>query len=359
MTTSEPDPEDPRRVHPVVERLAAYGWRVLVLGAVVVAALWLIGQLWILLLALVVAGLLARVLDAPARWLRAHRVPPGLSALLALLLFLGGLVAVGWGIVPAMADEFDSLGTTVEDALDDLEDWLVEDSPLDVTRRDLQDLRTQAGDAVSSALRSSGDTVVSGALVAIEVFTGLVLALISTFFFLKDGPRFQEGVLARLRPEHREPARRYAATAWQTIGGYLRGAALLGALEGAVIGLTLAIIGAHLVIPVVLLTFAAAFVPMVGAIAAGVVAVLVAFATAGFGGALAVAVVALVVQQLDNDLLAPVIYGRSLELHPLVILFSIVGGGALFGFAGTVLAVPFVAVLLNVGAEAGLGRPRT
>ena len=116
--------------------------------------------------------------------------------------------------------------------------------------------------------------------------------------------------------------------------------------------------GADLVVPVVVLTFAAAFVPFVGAIVAGVVATLVALATAGFGGAIIVAIVAVAVQQLDNDLLAPVVYGRALALHPLVVLFSIVAGGALIGFAGTVLAVPVTAVAVNVAAEAGIGGPR-
>ena len=116
-------------------------------------------------------------------------------------------------------------------------------------------------------------------------------------------------------------------------------------------------VGAPLVVPVAVLTFAAAFVPFVGAIVAGVVAVLVALATVGVGGAVAVALVALVVQQLDSDLLAPVVYGRALQLHPVVILFVITAGGALVGFAGTVLAVPVTAVVVNVAAEAGIGRP--
>src|SRR3546814_3868656 len=91
---------------------------------------------------------------------------------------------------------------------------------------------------------------------------------------------------------------------------------LLGLVEGAAIGITLALVGAELAWPVALLTFVAAFVPIVGAVLAGVVAILVALATAELGGAIVVAIVALVVQQLDNDLLAPVVYGRALQMHP-------------------------------------------
>src|SRR3546814_935330 len=127
---------------------------------------------------------------------------------------------------------------------------------------------------------------------------------------------------------------------------------LLGLVEGAAIGITLALVGAELAWPVALLTFVAAFVPIAGAVLAGVVAILVALATAELGAAIVVAIVALVVQQRDNDLLAPVVYGRALQMHPLIILFAVVSGGALFGMAGTVLAVPVTAVALNVVAEA-------
>src|SRR5690606_18257816 len=131
-------------------------------------------------------------------------------------------------------------------------------------------------------------------------------------------------VLERLPEDRREPVRRMGVSAWQTIGGYLRGSATLGVLEGTIIAITMAIVGAPLAIPVGVLTFAAAFIPMVGAVIAGVVAVLVTLATAGFGAAVIVAVVALLVQQFDNDLLSPLVFGRALQLHPLVVLFSIV-----------------------------------
>ena len=117
----------------------------------------------------------------------------------------------------------------------------------------------------------------------------------------------------------------------------------------AVIGTPL--VGSSLVVPVMVVTFLAAFVPLVGAIAAGVVAVLVALVTAGPVPALIVAAVAIIVQQLDNDLLAPVIYGRALKLHPLVVLLGIAAGGALFGFVGTVFAVPVLAVAINAVSE--------
>ena len=365
MTATPAFPESPAgsapersrpQVHPGYARVTAYGWRALVLVGIVVVLRWLLGRLWVPVLALVVAVFLTRALAGPHRWLRALGGPPALAALGTMAGFLGSVALAGWLIVPAVGDEFGSLGPTLTEAMDDVEEWLVDTAPFGLDQQDIDDFRSAAGEAVVDGFRSSGGTVVTGAVAAVQGVTGLILGLITTFFFLKDGPRFASWALARVPSGRRELARRLAARAWATLGGYLRGAALLGVVEAVIVGVTLAVIGAALALPVAMLTFAAAFVPFVGAIVAGVVAVLVALATAGVGGAVAVAVVALVVQQLDSDLLAPVVYGRALQLHPVVILFAITAGGALVGFAGTVLAVPVTAVLVNVAAEAGIGR---
>jgi predicted PurR-regulated permease PerM len=339
-------------VHPLVERSAAYSWRLLVIAAVGLAVLWLLAQVWVLVVAVVIALYLARGLDWPTTWLRGRGLPAAVAALIAVLGFLGAIALVVWLIAPLVADEFDSLGPTISDAVNDLERWLVEDSPFDIEERDIEEFRKEFGDSVSTGLRSSSGALVSGAVVAVEIVTGILLGIITAFFLLKDGARFQQFALRRFAPERRDLVRRMGARAWTTLGGYLKGVAVLGTAEAAVIGITVWLAGGELVWPVAVLTFAAAFVPIVGAIVAGVVAVLVTLATAGFGPALAVAAVAIVVQQLDNDLLAPVIYGRALQLHPLVVLFSVVAGGALLGFGGTVLAVPVTAVIVNVVSEA-------
>ncbi|MET0726721.1 MAG: AI-2E family transporter [Acidimicrobiales bacterium] len=348
MDESGNRPEPTRRVHPLLVRLADYGWRLLILAAVAVALLWLLRQLWVLVLAVVIATYLTRVLDLPARWLRTRGVPRALAALLSLLLFFGSIVLIGWVIVPDVADEFRDLGPTLSTAVDDIEEWLVEDAPFGLDRQEIDDIREQAGDSVTNTVGSSSGALVTGALLAVEVFVGILMAIITAFFLLKDGPELQERTLNRFPVRRRDLVRRLGVSLWETIGGYLRGAALLGAIEGVIIAVAATLVGAELVVPIALLTFAAAFVPLIGAVVAGLIAVLVTLATAGFGPALIVAAVAVVVQQLDNELLAPVIYGRSLQLHPLTILFAVVGGGALFGFAGTVLAVPVTAVVINL-----------
>ena len=352
---TEPSPRETSRVHPVVDRLAAYSWRLIVIGIVAWAVLHVLGLLRVIVFAVVAAVLLTVVLAAPARWLREHRVRPLAAAWLVVLGFLGLLALAGWVIVPPVASEFGELGPTVTEAADDVERWLIEDSPFDLDRRRLEELKEQATERAREAITSSGGVVLRSAILLFEVVAGILLALVMTFFFVKDGERFQQWALRQL-PEHRHAlARRMAARAWRTLGGYLRGSATLGLLEGIIIGVAMAVVGADLVLPVMVLTFMAAFVPFVGAIVAGVVAVAVTLVTAGGVPALVVAGVALAVQQLDNDLLAPVVFGKALELHPLVILLSVTAGATLAGLAGAFLAVPTAAVIINVTAEARAG----
>jgi predicted PurR-regulated permease PerM len=344
-----PDPGDRPSVHPAVERAAAYAWRLLVIGLAFAALFWLLGQLRLVVLALAAATLFARVLAPPTAWLTRRGLPRAPATGIVLLSSLALAVAVGWATAPAFVRGFEDLPDTLGDAIDDLETWLVEDAPFDVTRDDVRDFRSELGDRIESLARSSTDTIVSGAMVVVELIAGLILAIVLAFFLVKDGPGIGRQLLARAPGDARWE--RMARRAWDVLGGYLLGAALLGVVESITIGTALALVGGDVVLPVMALTFVAAFVPFLGAIVAGIIAVFVALATTGVAGAVIVAIVAIVVQQLDNDLLAPIIYGRAVQLQPLVVLLAITVGGTLFGIAGAFLAVPVTAVVVGVWGE--------
>lgn len=349
------------KVHPVVDRLAAYAWRLIVIAVVLAGVVWILGKLWVVVLPLVLATFLTRVLIGPMNWLRGHSWPPALAAVSVVLGFLILLGAASGLVGIAVGQQTDRIGPTVSQSLDDIENWLVDDGPGDLTHADIQKARHDASDWIKDWFRSSGSALASGVVVAFEVLVGIVLGLIITFFALKDGERFAGWIVSSLPVHRREETRRLARTAWATLGGYLRGAALLGLVEGVIIGGTVALVGAQLAVPVGVITFLMAFVPFAGAIFAGAIAVLVTLSTSGTAGAVIVLVVAVIVQQFDNDLLAPVIYGKQLDLHPVVILLAITGGGAAFGLAGAFLAVPITAVVINMVGEYrrmhGLGVP--
>ena len=347
---------DPR-VHPLVDRIGVTAWRLVGIGIVFLAAVWLLSRLWVVVLAIAIATLFSRAMNPAAVWLRRRGLKPALVAAVVLLgfaLLMAGIIAA---LVPAIAAEFEDLGPTIEQSLDDLEDWLVEDSPFDVSRADVQDFRDQADERVSEVFSSTeSSSVVNGATVAFEVFTALILSFFTSFFILKDGERFGRWLTTFVPQDHQPLAVRLARRAWWTLGGYLRGAAVLGIVEGVAIGLTVWLAGGTLAVPVAVITFFAAFIPFAGALVAGAIAVLVTLVTGGIGGALIVLVVAVVIQQLDNDLLAPFIYGKGLELHPLVVLFALAGGSALLGPVGALFAVPLSAMVINVVAEVRMAR---
>lgn len=341
--------------HPMVLRVAAYAACVIVVGFASGMVLELLNQLSIVLVPLLVAVYLTRILAVPGNWLTAHGwrpAPAAATVLLGFLALVAGLVGV---VVPPMVEEFSTLGDTVEEGTQQVEDWLVEDSSFDVSRDDIAEFEDSISGRGREVLSNSTDSIARGARLVVEGVVSFVLALVLTFFAIKDGARFQGWARSLVPHRRRTQADEVARSAWTTMGGYLRGAAMLGVLEGTIIGVAMTLVGAHLALPVALLTFAAAFVPLVGATVAGVVAVLVTLASAGVSEALIVALVALAVQQFDNELLAPWIYGKALSMHPVVILLAIAAGTALFGVVGTLLAVPVTAIAID--AVAILRRP--
>ncbi|HEU5085304.1 MAG TPA: AI-2E family transporter [Acidimicrobiales bacterium] len=346
MPDAEFDAEPRRNGRPRVPRAlevaTAWSWRLLVVGIALYGLALVIARLRLVLLPVGIALLLATVLVPVKRAMTDRNVPTPLAMLGTVAVFFGGLALVAMLIVPPLVDEFSDLNTTLDEAVDDVEDWLVT-GPLGLDREWVRDVRERIEQSAEDAKVSDG-AVVSGATLVGEVFAGLILSLVVTFFVVKDGPRIQRAFLGLVPDDRRDHLRAAGNAAWRALGGYLRGAAILGVVEGAAIGITLVVTGASLALPVATLTFIAAFFPFVGAIVAGLIAVAVAFVTGGTTAAGVVAIVAVVVQQLDNDLLAPVIYGKALELHPLVVILALTSGAALAGIAGAFVAVPLVAV---------------
>jgi predicted PurR-regulated permease PerM len=322
---------------------------VLVVLAAIVALLLVLARLQLVFLPVFIALLIACALAPPARWLERRGSPTGIATMLVFLIAFGAVVGVVAVIVPAIADEFDNLGPTLREAGDDIEDWIVK--TFDLKPKDVRDYRDDLGDRIGNLAAGSSGGVLAGARTVLEILAGFVLSLVLAFFFVKDARVFQRWGLAHVPVDQREVVRTAAAKAWRTLGNYLVGAASIGLIEAVVIGLAVAIAGGSLVVPVMVLTFAAAFFPIVGAIVAGAVAVLVVFVSAGFTPALIVLIVVILVQQFDTDLLAPLIYGRAVRLHPVVVLVALTAGGAIAGIVGAFVAVPITAVISAIGGD--------
>lgn len=345
-----PDPDPPAARGPSFRQVTDVAWRILVLGGLALAVGALLWKLRNVVLPVLIALLLSSVLAPVVVRLEERGWKTRTATLAVFVGFLLAIIAALASIVPATVDELEGLGDTLEAALDDIEDWLV-DGPLQLDRSVVEEVTDDPGGRLSEIVQESSDQLAQGARTVGETLAGALLALVLTFLFLKDGRRFQDWSLAHIPARHRDVARAAGRRALDALAGFLRGAALLGFVEGVIIGITLWIVGAPLAAPVALLTFLAAFFPIVGAVTAGAIAVLVTLAGKGLGAALVVLAVAVVVQQLDGDLLAPWIYGKSVLLHPAVILLVLAAGGFLGGIIGAFVAVPVSGALGAVSAE--------
>ncbi|MET8140314.1 AI-2E family transporter [Sphaerisporangium sp. NPDC005288] len=310
-------------------------------------ALWILGRMWSVLWPLVIALLLTTLTWPLARFLRRHGWPPALAASAVTVLFL--LVAAGTVVLIAVpvASQSGELSTGVGDGIQKLRDWAA-GPPLNIGA----DQVSTAFDSAVKRVQSSVGSIVTATLTGVgTVVNGLVttvLALFLMFFFLKDGPRFLPWLARQLPGRLATDVPIVAARSWDTLGSFVRSQAFVGLLDAVFIGLGLWIVGVPLVLPLAVLTFVSAFIPIVGALFAGFVAVLIALVSNGWTDALIVLAIIVVVQQLEGNVFQPMVQSRGLGLHAAVVLLAVTLGGSLAGIVGSLLAVPVAALIAVV-----------
>ncbi|GHH50395.1 putative PurR-regulated permease PerM [Streptomyces candidus] len=327
----------------MLRRTARISVDLLLVLAMTTVALWLVGKMWSVVWPLVV-GLLLTTLTWPAtRFLRRHGWRPALAASLVTVLFLAlfaGIVAL---IAVPVASQSGELTKGVVAGIQQLREWAA-GPPLNIDDAQI----TQGLDAAVERVQDSAGSVVTAfgtgvGAVANGVVTA-VLALFLMFFFLKDGTRFLPWLTRQLPGRLATDVPAVATRCWQTLGTFVRSQALVGLIDAVFIGVGLWILGVPLVLPLAVLTFVSAFVPIVGAFFAGFVAVLIALVSNGLTDALIVLAIIVVVQQLEGNVFQPMIQSRGLGLHATVVLLVVVLGGNLAGVVGSLLAVPAAAL---------------
>jgi predicted PurR-regulated permease PerM len=291
---------------------------------------------------------LAAVLESLAARLRARGWRPALAA---VVVFAGALAvlaaAIAW-ISTSVAGQMGDVGASAEQGLEDVQEWLSDE--LDLSAEQLDRVRDQL---VSSA-RTAGEggvarSVIGGARLAVQVAGGLVLMLFTLFFLIKDGQRMADWILDRAPPRYREDLVAMGRGGRTVLRRYFLAVGLTGLVDAVLIAIALWAIGVPLVGPLALLTFFSAFIPIIGALTAGLVATLVALVTNGFGDALLVLAATVVVQQVEGNVLQPFIFGPVVRLHELVTVLAVAAGLAVGGVVGAFLAVPIVALAVNIG----------
>jgi len=334
---------DPGRAPAWLRASADWTLRLFVVAFGVVALVYALGVLQVVVLPVVVALLVTSLLLPAARGLRRAGAPDALAAAGAMIALLLVLAALGTAIVPSIGGQADELRAGVEDGVRQATNVLAE-PPFNLSQADI-DARV---DSALESLRENSGTITrgvqSGAVVLGEVLTGLVLVLLLTFFFLADGRRMWNWIVNLVAPGHRTAMDDLGGRVFAALAGYVRGIALVGLVDALLIGLALVVLGVPLVVPLMILTFLAAFVPLVGAFIAGLAAVLIALVFNGLLTAALVLGAILVVQQVEGHVLYPVLMSRTVHLHPAVILLALAVGGVVAGLVGVFLAVPVAGV---------------
>ena len=331
-------------VSPWADSLGRAGSRAaqtLLVAAVVAGIVWVLLRVKVVVIAVLVALILASAVGPLVKWLERRgwsNLLATLAAFLGILALVGGVIT---GIVFAVRSEWDTLSASAQEGWTELQ-RLVMSGPVPIDTGAIDSAVQQASDFVTSGSFAGG--ALSGLGAATEFVTGVVLMVVVLFFFLKDGEKMWNFTLRWFRGERRAKLAESADRGAQVLGGYVRGTAFVALVDAVLIGGALLVLGVPLALPLAVVVFVTAFIPVVGATVAGVIAALVALVTNGPAVALAVVAVVVIVNQIEGNLLQPVIMGRTLSLHALGVLLALTVGTLVGGIFGAILAVPYTAV---------------
>ena len=339
-STAEAEPRSGLR------RVGALAWAVIGIAGVVVILGYVAGRLSLVVVPVVLALFPATLLVPVSTRLKSLGAPHSLAALTAIVLgfiVIGGIIGA---MVPLVSAEVPELVESASSGVDEIEAFL-QDDPLGLGLEGpselLQGAREQLGEIGDYTAQAT-----SAATTAFEVIAGMLLLFVILFFYLKDGRRIADGLVSLAPRNSRERVRRGAGLAWETLGRYFRGQMLVALVDAVFIGIGLLIMGIPLAVPLAVLIFFGALFPLVGALVTGALAVLVGLADGGLVTALLVLGLIVVVQQIEGNVLQPIIIGRAISLHPLVVLLAITAGGVLLGILGAFLAVPVAAIVARI-----------
>jgi predicted PurR-regulated permease PerM len=333
-------------VEPLVRKAAAWAWRLLVILTAVLALLWVVKKLEVIVVPVLLALMISALLVPSVDWLDRRGFARGGAVALVLL---GGFAILG-GILAFVVIQFvyglPDLTDQITRSIDSTRRWLIE-GPLHLRGEQI----SNAGNAAIQALHNNQSKLTSGALstaaTITELVTAAVLALFTLIFFLYGGRNIWQYVTGIFPVGVRDRVRAAGTAGYGSLTGYVRATFLVALTDAAGVGAGLAIMGIPLALPLASLVFLGAFIPLVGAVIAGFLAVVVALLAKGIVYALITLGLLIAVNQLETHLLQPLVMGRAVSIHPLAVVLAIAAGGVLGGIVGALLAVPTVAFLNN------------
>ncbi|MGV8978173.1 MAG: AI-2E family transporter [Cellulomonas sp.] len=327
---------------------AAWSWRLLLMAAALAVLFWVLTVLKTVVVPVAIALLVTIVLTPLVTWLqrRAHlpRAAASGVALLGLLAVIGLLIGLAGS---SIANGITELWQEAGEGIGKVTVWLAQ-GPLHLSAAEIDDYVSRVGSSIS---KDSGG-LVTGALSVTttvgHVAAGTLIAIFCTFFFLLEGRAIWTWIVGLLPLTARERVHQAGRRSVVTLGAYTRTQILVALVDAVGIGVGAAVLRVPLALPLGILVFVGSFIPIVGAVLTGSIAVLVALVAQGPGAAVVMAIVVLVVQQVEGHVLQPFLMGHAVSMHPVAVLLVVATGSLVAGVVGALFAVPIAAVLNTV-----------
>jgi predicted PurR-regulated permease PerM len=328
----------------------AWAWRLLLLAIVLYILARVAAALYIVVVPCAASLLLTALLSPLAARLRRRGFSPLMATWCTLLLAFVVVAGVAALVATRIQSEYPALLAQLRRTAAQVQSWL-SGPPFHLKTVNLGKASGGIVKYISQHQSLVEGTVVTGGRIVAETLAGVVLTFFVTFFLIKDGRKIWVWLIHRMHAANRERTDRAGQAAWTAVEYYVRGTVAVAAIHAVVMGVTLTIMSAPLAVPIALIMFLAAFIPLVGVLLAGTLAVLVTFVAKGWVAALIVLGVLIVMNQLEGHLLQPQIVGKMVRLHPLAVILVLAVGGVVAGIAGAVVAVPLTAALTRATHE--------
>ncbi|MGW2642555.1 AI-2E family transporter [Streptomyces sp. NPDC001348] len=339
---------DPAEAVPWGVRVAAEaGWRLLVLAGTLWVLMRVISAIQLVVFAFVIALLVTALLQPTVARLTRRGVPRGPATALTAISGFVVIGLMGWFVTWQVIENIDTLSTQIQSGIDDLRDWLLK-SPFHVTDKQINQIAKNLREAIGANADQITSAGLEGVQVIIEGLTSILLVFFSTLFLLYDGKRIWEWFLKLVPAAARPGVAGAGPRAWRTLTAYVRGTVLVALIDAVFIGIGIYFLDVPMAVPLAVFIFLFSFIPLVGAVASGALAVMVALVTQGVFAAVMTLAVVLAVQQIEGHVLQPFILGRAVRVHPLAVVLTVATGGMVAGIGGAVVAVPLVAVTNTV-----------
>lgn len=325
---------------------AAWSWRVIIILVFVGVLIWLLSHISLLLIPLLVAALLATLLRPLQNLFVKLKFPRVLAAITTLLVLIGFVTGLLYLVGQQIIQGFAEMATQVQEGLFELV-TLAEETAAGFGIEISSEQINQGLEEGLVYLQENSEAILGGAMAigstAGNVIVGGILALFTLIFFLADGRKIWDFLVFFAPGKHRPAIHGAGRRGWTALGSYMRVQVFVAGVDAVGIGIGAALLGVPLALPVAVLVFLGSFIPIVGAVVTGAVAVILALVANGLGNALLMVGVVLLVQQIESNILQPIVMGKAVRLHPLAVILAVTAGTTLLGIVGALFAVPVLA----------------